>query len=233
LNRIQRISSAFFVLAIPILLIAGGITYAINQMRLYEYGFNKYDISLTTGIDEEELKSVARQIRGYFNSANSRSIEIIAEVYGQQRSLFSPRETTHLHDVKRLIWLVYGLGGVSAAYVSIFISLGFHLYRQRFGHALGYLTLWGSVMTMSLVAMVALGTIVGFDFLFLWFHKISFSNDFWQLDHNRHVLIMLFPQGFWFDSTIFVGSLTMTASVLLGSISGGCIWFKYHTGHSQ
>ena len=202
-------------------------------MRLYEYGFNKYDISLTTGIDEENLKSVARQIRGYFNSANSRPIEVIAEVHGQQRSLFSPRETTHLRDVKRLIWLVYGLAGVSAAYVSIFISLGFYLYHQRFSHTLGHLTLWGSGTTMLLVAMVALGTIVGFDFLFLWFHKISFSNDFWQLDPNRHVLVMLFPQGFWFDSTIFVGSLTMTASVLLGSISGGWTWFKHQTGHSQ
>ena len=225
MRRAHRISSVLFVLAIPVLLITGGVTYAFNEPRLYEYGFDKYDISQVTGIDEEGLRSVARQIRGYFNSTDE-PLQVRAEVFGEERELFTPREATHMRDVKRLLWGVYSLGAASATYVALFMALGFWLYRRGFSHLLARLSLWGSGLTVALVVVVALGSLVGFDSLFLWFHQLSFSNDFWQLDPNRHFLVMMFPQDFWFDATLFVGMLTLGAAAILGGISGGWMWWS-------
>ena len=39
---------------------------------------------------------------------------------------------------------------------------------------------------------------------FRYFHLISFTNDLWILDPRRDYLIMMFPQGFFFDSTMFI-----------------------------
>ena len=55
----------------------------------------------------------------------------------------------------------------------------------------------------------------GFDRLFIAFHLISFSNDLWQLDPSRHMLIAMFPQNFFFDATLIVAVLTVIESVIL------------------
>ena len=67
---------------------------------------------------------------------------------------------------------------------------------------------------------VGLGALVGFDRLFLAFHLISFSNDFWQLVPWQDNLIAMFPQGFFLDATLFIG----LASVVEAMIMGGAAW---------
>ena len=56
---------------------------------------------------------------------------------------------------------------------------------------------------------------VGFERLFLAFHEISFSNDFWQLDPRTDALIAMFPEGFFLDATLWiVGSTVLEAAIL-------------------
>ena len=59
---------------------------------------------------------------------------------------------------------------------------------------------------------------LGFDTLFTEFHLISFSNDFWLLDPNIDVLIMMFPDGFWFDVVAFITILTAVLAVIVGGV---------------
>ena len=71
-------------------------------------------------------------------------------------------------------------------------------------------------MTLGLVALVGLGSLVGFDRLFLAFHLVSFSNDLWQLDPRRDYLIAMFPQGFFFDATMLIAlAVVVEAAVLV------------------
>ena len=74
---------------------------------------------------------------------------------------------------------------------------------------------------MGLVALVGLISLVAFDQLFLLFHRVSFANDFWQLDPRRDFLVMMFPEGFWLDATFFVAFLTLGGAALLAVVSGG------------
>ena len=86
------------------------------------------------------------------------------------------------------------------------------------GLRLAKLALWGCEATVALVVGVGLFSLVGFDSLFLFFHQVSFANDFWRLDPSRHFLVMMFPQGFWLDATLFVGILALFQSVVLGAV---------------
>ena len=209
----------FFVIAVPLFLITGSVTWAVNDLGLYERGFDKRDISFWTGIDEDGLSSIARQIRGYFNSAGE-PIDIQATIFGESRELFNQREVIHMKDVKHLIWGVYGLGAASGLYLLSFAALGLLMYRRPFVHTLSKYLLWGSSLTIGLVALVGFIALVGFDSLFLLFHKVSFSNEFWRLDSRTDYLVKLFPQGFWFDATLFVALVTVVSALLLGGLAG-------------
>lgn len=213
---------ALFVFAIPLFLITDSVTWAVNDLSLYRRGFDKYDVSLVTGIEKDGLEEAAREIRGYFNSTRE-PLDIKAEIFGEERELFSQREVLHMRDVKRLIWGVYGVGAASALYILGFTAVGFFLYRRLFIPTLARYVLWGGGLTLAVVALVGFVSLVGFDSLFLFFHRVSFANDFWKLDSNRDFLVMMFPQGFWFDATIFVALVTIAQAVVLGGVAGGLI----------
>jgi len=215
---------ALFVMAVPLFLIASSVTWAVNDLRLYRHGFDKYDISGVTGIERDGLMAAARQIRGYFNSTRE-PLEVRARVFGEERELFNRREVLHMRDVKRLIWGVYGVGASAASYLLGFAGVGLLIQRWRhqppFAHVLSRYVLWGSGLTLALVVLVGLIALVGFDSLFLLFHRVSFANDFWLLDPRRDYLVMMFPQGFWLDATIFVALSTVAQAVALGAMAGG------------
>lgn len=214
---VWRALAALFVIAVPVLFICGSVTYAFNELRLYNYGFEKYEISPRTGITDEELRASARTIRDYFNSPGS-PLVLRAEVHGEERELFTERELIHMADVKRLLWGVYGLGAWAMAYLLAYVAMSLWRRGRGDGVRLARLALWGSEVTVAFVVGVGLVALVGFDSLFLLFHRVSFANDFWQLDPRRHFLVMMFPQGFWLDATLFVGILALMQSVLVGAV---------------
>lgn len=209
-----------FVVAIPLFLVTGAVTWAFNSPGLYHGGFERYDVSRVTGITDEDLRQVAADIRGYFNSGEE-PLEVRTRVYGVERSLFKPKEVVHMRDVKRLVQGVYAVAGVTALYLLAYAVYGFARRRGQFSEDLARLLLWGGSLTAALILAVGLFALVGFDTLFLKFHEISFTNDFWQLDSRTDFLVMLFPQQFWFDATMWVAMRALIGSLIIGAASGG------------
>ena len=68
---------------------------------------------------------------------------------------------------------------------------------------------------MGIAAVVGILSLFGFQRLFVFFHLVSFDNDLWILDPTRDYLIMMFPQGFFFDATVFIVVLTLGQALLL------------------
>ena len=211
--------TVFFVLAVPLLLITNSVTWAVNDLRLYRYGYDKYVDSTKTGMDKDSFSDAARQIRGYFNSTHE-PIDTRAQVFGEERELFSQREVLHMRDVKVLIWGVYGVDVAAAVYILVFAGIGFFIRGRLLAPTLFKYLLWGSGLTVGLVALVGVVSLVGFDSLFQYFHQVSFSNDFWKLDPQRDYLVMMFPQGFWLDATLFVALATVGQALAISGILG-------------
>ena len=81
--------------------------------------------------------------------------------------------------------------------------------------------LWGGVLTLGLVVAVGLFALMGFDSLFHKFHQLSFANDFWLLDPRTDYLLLMFPQGFWFDATMRLVGLVVAGAAVLAAACGG------------
>ena len=187
----------------------------MNSSGLYSYGFEKYDVSRTTGIAETELEKAATELISYFNSGDE-YINVKVMKNGETFQLFNQREIIHLRDVKRLIRLDYYLFLGTLIYVLGYSIASLFWRKKRYWRQLAWGVASGSSITLALMLVIGLGTLFNFDQLFLQFHLLSFSNDLWLLDPSRDYLIMLFPGGFWYDVAIFCALVTAGLALILG-----------------
>ncbi len=214
-----------FILCLPILLLTASIGWGVNSHRLYRYGFEEYNVSQKTGIAEKELEEAATGLISYFNSGEANiSLTVIKD--GESFELFNQREVIHLRDVKELIRLDYWVLLGTLIYVLSYAGVSLFWHRRRYWRQLAWGVISGSGITLALMLTLGLGALLDFDQLFLQFHLLSFSNEFWQLDPTRDYLIMLFPGGFWYDAAIFCALATVGLAIVLGGVAGGYLMFS-------
>ena len=229
MNRVAWIPAFLFVFAVPLFLVTASVAWAFNDPSVYNRGFQKYRISLATGITEEDLRHVAGQIRHYFNSTDE-PLLVKTQVYGEEREIFNQREVKHMHDVKRLVWWVYAAAAASGIYLMANTSWGLAVNGPRFLGELAQRVIRGVALMGILVVAVGIFALSGFDTLFLRFHQLAFANDLWQLDPRRDYLVIIFPQGFWFDATMRVVASTVSGAVALTLASGGYLLWTRRAG---
>ena len=223
-DGIRKILAALVVVSVPLFLIAASVAWAVNDPGLYRRGFEKYNISLYSGITDEDLIGVGAELRRYFNSSEE-PLRVVVPVYGMERELYNEREVHHMRDVKGLVRGVYWVAGITLAFLLVVKGAGYYVWRWAFARQMARLGLYGGLLTLALVLAVGLFALVGFDSLFLIFHQISFANDLWQLDPRTDYLLIMFPLGFWFDATVRVAITTIAGAVLLVAVSGGYLWY--------
>lgn len=209
-----------FIICLPALLLTASIGFVVNSQWLYEYGFDKYNVGQATGLADSELENAASGLIDYFNS-NKDSIEITVIKDGQSFTLFNQKEVAHLKDVKGLIWLDYWVLLGTGAYVLVYAAVSLYWLARECRRRLATAVINGSGLTIGLILLLGLLALLDFDRFFLQFHLISFANDLWQLDPTKDYLIMLFPQGFWYDATLFCAVLTLAMAAILAGVAGG------------
>ncbi len=230
--RIAGIAAKWiFMLCLPILLLTASIGWAANSLWLYKYGFEKYNVSQTAGLAEPELEKAASGLIGYFNS-DEEYISLTVMKDGEPFVLFSQREVIHLRDVKGLIWLDYWVLLGTLVYAFGYAGVCLFRRKRRYWRRLAWGVVGGGGITLALMLALGLGTLLGFDQLFWQFHLISFTNELWQLDPTKDYLIMLFPQGFWYDTTVFCALTTAGLAIILGGVAGGYLRFSRNKAKS-
>ncbi len=223
--RFSWIPPALFAVSIVLFLITGSVAWAFNNSGMYQRGFDKYRVAFASGITPADLRQVAADIRGYFNSTEE-PLLVRTQVRGEEREIFSRREVLHMKDVKRLVWWVYGIAAASGFYILAVMAWGTVFRGRRFFPKLALWGLQGAGLTVAIVVVFGLLAVAGFDTLFLKFHQLSFSNDFWLLDPRRDYLVILFPQGFWFDAAIWVTLRTLAGGLALAAASGAYLLYR-------
>lgn len=214
MKAIRVIATWLFILCLPVLLLTVSVSGAVNCSWLYQYGFEKYKVGETTRLAEPELEKVAAGLRDYFNSADE-SIDLTVVTDREPFEVFNQREVAHLRDVKGLFRLVYWLLLGTFLYAGVYTGVSLYWWRDR---RLYRGLIGGGVLTLALMLVIGLISVINFDWFFRQFHMISFANDLWMLDPATDYLIMLFPQGFWFDAAIFCAGMTAFLAFVLGGV---------------
>ena len=207
-------------LALLVLPVALAVRYAATSDGWWERGFERYDAVSRTGLTPEEVDRVAAETREYLSND-----EELLTVSVDGVPFYSEREVLHMVDVKRLMGRVYDAGWAALGFIVAFVV--FVLWRaERAVWSLARSVLVACGIVAVAFAALAIFGLSGFDSAFRSFHLIFFTNDLWQLT-SRDSLIQLFPQGFFFDTTVLIGGVVLVPLVALSGLSW---WVLRRTG---
>ncbi len=196
-----RLASGLFVLSLPVLFGTLSLRWLVSDVGWYKAGFAKYGVSEPTNMAPAELDRSAGEISRYLLIQRD-NVDIPVKVGGVTIPLFNEREIHHMEDVQKLLSDFYNLQAGVAAYVLLYLAVGWIRHRGGGWPLLGTKLRWGGALTLGLFAGFGVLSMFNFDELFLQFHVMSFDNDLWILDPSKDRLVMMFPQGFWYDSAI-------------------------------
>ena len=209
-----------FIICLPLLLLTSTVHLGVNSTRLYEYGFDKYDISNDTGIDREQLSEIADRLVAYFKFKADTPQITVTNIHGEEFELFQEddqnRELTHLADVRRLFHFNYLAQIVSFACIAIYVLL-YLLWRKGRWQDLAKLVRKGCILTLATIAMLGMASVlVDFEQLFFQFHYLAFDNPWWI---SSGYLPRLFCQEFWEDVALLSGGVIVVEALFLGSMA--------------
>ncbi|MCV0403630.1 MAG: DUF1461 domain-containing protein [Chloroflexi bacterium] len=123
--------------------------------------------------------------------------------------LLDERERSHMADVSRLVQILVAVG-VLAAVLAVVMGAWLRGERHRQGRIM--VTAAGIIGIMALVLAIVFA--VAFEPAFLAFHAIFFPPDTYLFAEGSQ-LIVLFPQGFWFDAALVAGTLVILTALVV------------------
>jgi len=212
INLLGCLALVILAVSIPVLIISGTVNIYAHSADFYKYGFAKYGVSAATGISNEQLNGVAQRMVDFFNGKLP-SPQMMVQVDGLDRLLYSQKELAHMDDVRGIISISKVLQTTAilaflAASAAVFATLGMRRLLRGIRA--------GAIATVCLMALLVAWALIDFNSLFYLFHVVSFSNDLWLLDPSRDYLIMMFTGSFFYDAAIMVTGTIMAEAVVLG-----------------
>jgi len=215
----RTLATLLFIVSLPAALVTTNVRFIANEPRIYRYAVDQFDAVRTTGIERSELLRAGGDLRDYFNNGQD-TVSIRVQQQGREVSLFNPRETAHLKDVKSRFELMNKVQEISVLYVLIYITAVVLWAREVSTRALAMSVVLGCLISLAAVGGAAVLGFAGFDSAWESFHEALFSNDFWRLNPGTDHLIQMFPPAFWENVVFLIGLLIAAESalILLGAV---------------
>jgi len=222
---LKKILYWLMVVCFPLLIVTSTIRVVLNSTQVYEYCIQKFDITSVTGIDNQELHRIYQHWLNYYSSAVTSPQVQVVKKGGEIIDLLSQKEIIHLQDVKGLVQLNSAVQ--TTVLMFVLVCIGILKCRGKEWRLMIKAIFTGSLITMGIVLLLAVASFLGFDKLFTLFHQVSFSNQFWILDPTKDYLIMMFPEGFFFDVALFGLGMAALLSTIFATLSyAGLRWTR-------
>jgi len=149
---------------------------------------------------------------------NSADISYLGDLRFQNgQPVYNERELHHMVDVKNT---------VKNALLFWYVSLGLLLvmgvwawrggWMSSFQHGLAR----GGWLTVLLVGTIIVFVLLSFGVFFVFFHDVFFQPGTWMFQYSD-TLIRLFPERFWKDLFIYVGTLAVVGGLVLAFVFRG------------
>jgi len=215
---LQGIFQVLIPLSIPLILIMGIIRFLLTPVFVrFEYQLPYFPPDRYGFSDQERLR-YAQGARQYL--VTQADIDVLGDLRFQDGSpLYNDRELRHMEDVKQVLQ-----GAFRALYAAIFFLIlgGVWAWREKRWDVLWKSLARGGILTVFLLVSTLVLAAVGFQTLFVIFHRIFFEGDTWIFRYSD-TLIRLFPIVFWRDAFLVLGTLTAGLG-LITAVLFGRIW---------
>jgi integral membrane protein (TIGR01906 family) len=215
LRALQIIARWIFILCLPVLFLSSSLAWGFNSQWIFNYGFQKYDVSQATGLSQSELATVPPSWVSYINSGEEYwHITITRE--GSSFELFTPEEQQHFKDVKQLIRLDYRILAITLILVLAYTLTSIFWKRGKYWRQLARSFIWGSGLSLALLIVLGIASVLDFDQLFIQLHYLIFTNSLWSASGY---MLLLFPGGFWYDAALICIGFMAGLAIITGVIA--------------
>ena len=208
------IAAFVFAVTVPVFLILGNVEYVTKSDWLYSYNWWRNGIPERTNLPASQLNRGADEIKDYFTN-DAELLDLVVTFQGQEISLYKEREVLHMVDVKALMKSVFTLVRVTGLVALLLALAGLAYVKKEFWEFLMLTLRWSALGSGLVVGVFAIAIMIDFNYVFEQFHFLSFANDLWLLDPYRDYLIIMFPQRFFFEATVFIAILSVAQFALL------------------
>lgn len=180
----------------------------------YRREYTKYHVAEDVGVSLDDLLLVTDQMMDYLDGSRENLHDIQTTIKGIPNTpFFNEKEVAHMEDVRALFLNAIVIRRVLLGF--ILASIAFLFITK--GHVAKLLSdgfIYGTATFMTLFAILLTLIFRDFSSAFITFHHIFFDNDLWILDPAADNLIVIVPEGFFFDTAKYIG-ITFMGSLLL------------------
>jgi len=190
------------------LIVLGSAKSLLYDKNFYEREFGK--LGVYNNFEKRFIDQKAIMVQDYFR--NNSELD----------SFFSEQEKLHMRDVKNIVLIftrIYNI--IFYTILIVLVLLIFYFFKMSRFVRNKYLTLISKSFILSFVFIAVLSGIFyisagNFSDNFITFHKIIFSNDYWMLPEDSH-LLQMFPEKFFFDfaEKTVINSLIFSATLAI------------------
>ncbi len=216
-----------FIICVPVLAFTTSITWAVNNNQFYTHRFEKYNVQQSLAeegltLTDSQLKNIAAGFIHYFNSGDE-LIHLTVLQNGKSVELFNREEILHFKDVKGLFRLNYYVLAGTFTYCLLFALVSIIWRQGKYRLRLAWSAVAGSALTLGIMLVLGIAAALNFNQFFYRFHLIAFTNDYWSAAGN---MLLLFPEGFWYDTVIYCAVTIALGVLILGGLSWAYLAYR-------
>lgn len=171
----------------------------VSQSRIFfDRQYQKNSTAAYIGMEHSDLMAVTDNLLSYMIKGRQ-TLDMQYTVKGEMREIFDEREKLHMVDVVNLYMGVVYMG--AALSVAAAAMTAFAIKKDGLKTAASVLCKKYRFAFVGLVAVAAvIGMVFATNFQWFWinFHKVFFTNDLWLLDPEVSIMINMFPLEFFF-----------------------------------
>lgn len=194
LNMIISISLAMFI-------ISGSVILGLKCKSIYYKDVSKLNISSMSGLSEDEIKLNYDYLIDY-------NLNDFVGEFKLPTIKFSNEGKIHFEEVRNIFQFIKKI-----FYISFVISLVGIIFNIK-NRNIKFLK-YSSIMTILLPIITSIPVMINFNYFFIKFHQVVFSNDYWIFDPDIDPVIEILPQEVFLHIGLFILMIMLSISILL------------------
>ena len=187
----KRLLNILIPFSLAIFIISGSVILGLKCKSLYYYDVKKLSISAMSGFTEEEIKQNYDYLIDYNLNKNVEEFHLPTIKYSKEGKIHF-EEVRNIFQVIKKVFCLTGMISVNIKFLNN-----------------------PSIMTILLPIITAIPLMINFNYFFIKFHEVVFSNDYWIFDPNIDPVINILPQDVFFHIGILILAMIFMISILL------------------
>lgn len=197
----KRLFNILISFSLAIFIISSSIILGLKCKSIYYYDIDKLNITEMSGLSEDEIKLNYDYLIDYNLNRNVGEFNLPTIKYSTEGKI-------HFEEVRDIFQIF-----INVFYITGIISLvGIILSIKNKNINILNTT---SITTILLPIITAIPLLINFNYFFIKFHEMVFSNDYWIFDPSTDPVINILPESVFFHIGILILSIILLVSVLL------------------